>query len=139
MSLDSSYARLAGDVHLKNRLQLRMLGDYNYKFPTQAERQYAYVEIPVLELINTSEDGGPVTEGKRNQYIRVVPACITNVKGNYRWEVHPNPSLNKYGIVQAPYYLESGEGEVQPSFHIWLRRDLPLGEIDYAVRIYMRK
>ncbi len=83
-------------------------------------------------------DESILTKGSRNQYLRVMPACTVEVKGHYRFEVHPNPALNIFGLVQAPYYLEPEDGRMNPGFYIALRRDLDLKDIDWAIRIYMR-
>lgn len=134
--METSYLKLIGS-RLSNHLGLKMDEGYEFSFPQVQERNYAYVEIPVKELVNAA-DGKPVEKGMRNQQILVVPACSVDVKGHYRFEVHPNAQLWNYGVVQGMYYLEPKEGMKVPSFHIALRRDFELSDIDYAVRIYMR-
>lgn len=134
--METSYLKLLGS-RLSNHLGLKMDEGYEYSFPQVQERNYAYIEIPVKELFNPTEEK-VVDKGLRNQHLLVVPACTVDVKGSYRFEVHPNPKLWSYGIVQGLYYLEPKEGTKAPSFSVVLRRDLELSDIDYAVRIYMR-
>jgi hypothetical protein len=134
--METSYLKLIGS-RLANHLGLKMDEGYEFAFPNVQERNYAYVEIPVKELYNFTEEK-TVDKGLRNQHLIVNPACTIDVKGHYRFEVHPNPELWKYGIVQGMYYLEPKDGIVTPGFSIVLRRDLELADIKYAVRIYMR-
>lgn len=134
--METSYLKLIGS-RLSNHLGLKMDEGYEYMFPQVQERNYGYVEIPVKELYNPGEEKA-VEKGLRNQQLIVVPACTVDVKGHYRFEVHPNPQLWNYGIVQGMYYLEPKEGTKSPNFSIVLRKDLDPAEIEYAVRIYMR-
>lgn len=135
--MSTSYLRL-NQTRVATYLGLRMDEGFPYRFPSQGSREYAYVEIPVKELYNPSEET-VVTKGMRNQYLKVIPACRVNVRGHSRFEVHPNPALYQYGLIQAPFYLESEEGELTPGFYIALRKDLDISEIDWAIRIYMRE
>lgn len=120
---------------LSNYLGLKMTEGHEIGRPTQASRSYAYIEVPVLTLRGSDGDSD---EAKRNAYIEVVPACTVDVKGRCRFEVHPNPKLFEYGMAQGSYYLEPEDGELVPSIRVWLRRDLSLSNLDYAIRIYMR-
>lgn len=134
--METSFLRL-NNTRVGSYLGLRMSEGVPYRFPQVSSRDYAYIEIPVQELYNPADEC-VVTKALRNQYIRVIPACTVNVKGHYRFEVHPNPALNKFGPVQAPFYLEPEDGEFCPSFYIALRRDMSITDIDWAIRIYMR-
>lgn len=133
--METSYLRMVDGTRLSNYLGLKMQEGYEVGRPTQAARSYAYIEIPVMTLRGNGEDS---SEAKRNAYVEVVPACTVNVKGRCRFEVHPNPKLYEYGMAQGMYYLEPEDGELIPSIRIWLRRDLSLSDLDYAIRIYMR-
>lgn len=134
--METSYLKLMGS-RLTNHLGLKMEEGHEFSYPQVQERNYAYVQIPVKELYNFTEEKA-VEKGLRNQHLIITPACTVDVKGNFRFEVHPNPKLWNYGIVQGMYYLEPKDGVVSPGFSIVLRRDLELADIDYAVRIYMR-
>jgi hypothetical protein len=122
---------------VKNCLGLAMDGEFDYSSPQDANRHYNYIELPASGLFNTSDES-LVTKALRNQYIQVVVPAQYSIRGSNRFEVHPNPALSKFGAVQAPFYLEPGDSGT-PSFHLWLRKDLDLEEIDWAVRIYMRR
>lgn len=136
--MESSYMKLLrGSSRITNHLGLQMAEGYVFSSPAEQSRDYAYIEIPVKELYKSEEEPS-TTKGARSQYLRVVPACSVNVKGHYRFEVHPNPKLYEYGMVQAPFYIEPDSGLMVPYFHIALRKDLDISDIGYAIRIYMR-
>lgn len=135
--MESSYLRLVSGSRLANNLGLKMAEGYEYRSPASSTSGYAYIEVPVMELYNPTDET-ILEKGMRNQYLKVMPACTVNVKGFYRFEVHPNKDLYEYGMVQAPFYLEPEEGEYVPSFYIKLRKDLDIQDIEYAIRIYMR-
>ena len=130
-----SYLKLVDDLRIRNYLGLAMDEGKEYKRAAKMSQGYAFIEIPIRGLV---KDGELVQEGLRNQYLELQAAATVEVKGNYRFEVHPNPALLEYGMTSGMYYLEPDEGRKQLSTHIWLRKDLDLSKIDYAVRIYMR-
>lgn len=135
--METSYLKLIDGTRIQNYLGLKMDDGYIAAKPQEAGRNYAYLEIPARELYNPSDES-VVMKGMRNQYIRVIPACSVNVRGNYRFEVEPNPALAEFGALQGRYYLEPGDGQLVPHFHLWLRRDLELSDIKWAIRLYMR-
>lgn len=134
--METSYMKLIGS-RLSNHLGLKMEEGHEYRFPQIQERNYAYVEIGATALYLPSEEKY-LDKALRNQQVKVLPACTVDVKGHYRFEVHPNPQLWEYGTCQGMYYLEPREGEIRPGFYVALRKDLDLKDIDYAIRIYMR-
>lgn len=134
--METSYLKMVDLTRLKNYLGLEMAEGFEFKRPETANSGYAYIDIPALSIL--SNDGELGIEAKRNAYIDLIPACTVNVKGRYRFEVHPNPKLLDYGMTQGMYYLEPENGEKIPSMKIWLRKDLDIADLDYAVRIYMR-
>lgn len=140
--METSYLKLVSGSRLSNYLGLEMAEGYEFRYPTAQERNYSYIEVPVKELINstTMESIGEGQKGLRNQHIYVVPACTVDVKGNYRFEVHPNPAFWNYGATQGMFYLEPRDGRQVPGFHVALRKDLDLSTLvsDWAIRIYMR-
>lgn len=134
--METSYLKLVDQTRLRNYLGLQMADGYEIKRPEVPSRGYAYIEVPALSLLDS--DGKHGSEANRNSYVDLIPACTVNVRGNYRFEVHPNPRLLDYGMTQGMYYLEPEEGQKIPSVKLWLRRDLDISKLDYAVRIYMR-
>lgn len=135
--MDTSYLSLAGGSRLSNYLGITMDAGHVFSYPGIQERQYGYIEIPVLELRNTAT-GEVVDKALRNQHIMVVPACSVDVRGNYRFEVHPYPELWSHATVQGMYYLEPREGRKVPAFYMTMRKDMDKADIAYAIRIYMR-
>jgi hypothetical protein len=135
--METSFLKMVDQTRLSNYLGLKMAESFAYSRPSQPNRGYAYIEIPALALVNTA-DGSVDNKALRNQYIKVRPACTVNVRGSYRFEVHPNPQLFEYGIAQGMYYIEPESGEMIPDIYIQLRKDLDLDSLDYAIRIYMR-
>lgn len=135
--METSYLSLVSGSRISNFLGLKMDQGVDYTRPGVQERQYAYIEIPVrhIENVTTGEIG---MRALRNQLVRIVPACTVNVRGNYRFEVHPDRTLWAYGIVEGMFYLEPKEGEFSPSFHMQLRRDMELVPGTSVIRIYMR-
>lgn len=135
--MSTSFLNLASGSRISNYLGLRMEPGTVFTYPPSGDSLYAYLEIPVGKVLGAA---GEPLEGKalRNQHVYVQPACTVNVRGSYRFEVHPNPALWEVGTVQGMYYLEPSSGERTPGFFMTLRKDLDLDKIDYAVRIYMR-
>jgi hypothetical protein len=131
-----SFLKLVTGNRLTSNLGLAMDGDFAYRYPQQQSREYGYVEIPLKEIYNPSEET-VLAKGVRNQYLQIIPACRVNVRGRCRFQVVPNPALYHYGMVQAPFYLEADEGVIRPSFYIQLRKDFDPSDIDWAIRIYM--
>lgn len=127
---------LARGNRITSHMGLKMVNDHAYRFPKLIENGYGYVEIPVLELWNPSEEA-VVEKGVRNQYLKVIPACTLNVKGPCVIEVVPNPAIAAYGMIQGGYYVESGSGETVPSFYVSLRKDMDPKDVDYAIRLRM--
>lgn len=134
--METSFLKVL-DSRISNYLGLKMDPGYSFASPGIQERNYAYIELPVKELYLPSEEK-VVSKGLRNQHILVLPPCTVDVKGNYRFEVHPNPKFWDYGIVQGMYYLEPKDGVRTPGFSVVLRRDMESSDLDWAVRIYMR-
>lgn len=135
--METSYLSMVSGSRIKNFLGLKMDEGIDYKNAGVQERAYAYIEIPVRHIENMST-GEISMKGLRNQVVRIVPACTVNVRGNYRFEVHPDRSLWAYGVVEGMYYLESQEGELEPSFYMQLRKDMELSAGSPVIRIYMR-
>lgn len=135
--METSYLSMVSGSRISNFLGLQMDEGKNYNHSGVRERQYAYIEIPIrhIENVTTGEIG---MKALRNQLIRIVPACKVNVRGNYRFEVHPDRSLWAYGVVEGMFYLEPQEGEMEPSFYMQLRKDMELSADDKVIRIYMR-
>jgi hypothetical protein len=133
MALESTFLQVNRGSRLSAYMGLQMVAGTPYKF----DQNYLYVEIPVLELWNPAEEK-PVSKALRNQYIRVIPSCTLNVRGGYIVQVEPNPALWEYGPTQGMYYVPTGSGEVVPSFHMQLRKDMNVEDVDFAVRLYLR-
>lgn len=135
--METSYLSMVSGSRIKNFLGLTMDAGVDYKHAGVQERNYAYIEIPIrhIENMTTGEIG---MKALRNQLIRVVPACTVQVRGNYRFEVHPDRSLWAYGVVEGMFYLEPQEGEMEPSFYMHLRKDMELSKDSPVIRIYMR-
>lgn len=132
---ESSFCNLLRGGRLQSYVTLKMDPEVPYRFGPD----YTYVEIPIREFYLPSEEK-IVTEGKRGQRIRIIPACTIHPKGNgTHVEVAPNHALSEYGDVQASYYVNYGDPECSPGFYITLRKDLPKREeLGYAIRLYMR-
>ena len=135
--METSYLKMVDDTRLRNYLGLEMAEGHTYNKPSSVNQGYAYIDIPALSLLDSDGEYGP--EAKRNAYVDLIPACKINVRGRYRFEIHPNPELYNYGMVQGMYYVEPDSGERIPSMKLWLRRDLDISQLKYAVRIYMRQ
>lgn len=135
--MDTSYLSLVSGSRISNYLGLKMTEGSEFSYPGIQNRQYAYIEIPVGSII-VSSTGEITDKALRNQHVLVQPACTVDVKGNYRFEVHPNPAIWAYGTAQGMYYLEPSSGQQVPGFYVTLRKDIDLSTLDYAVRIYMR-
>lgn len=135
--MTTSYLSMVSGSRIGNYLGLKMDEGKAYRHPGVQQRQYAYIEIPIRHLINTST-GEIVEKGLRNQVIQVVPACTVDVRGDYRFEVHPDPELWQFGIVQGMFYLEPLSGKQEPSFYMHLRKDMTIDPERAVIRIYMR-
>lgn len=135
--METSYLKMVDHTRLNTYLGLKMEPGYEISRPKQSTRNYAYIEVPVLAVLNTAT-GESSMAGARNQNIQIVPACTVSTKGNYRFEVHPNPQLFEYGMAQGMYYIEPESGLVTPSIYVQLRKDLDATKLDYSIRIYMR-
>lgn len=133
----SSYLKMVDQTRLSNYLGLKMVDGYELTRCKFSSRNYAYIEIPVLHFLNTT-DGETSKEAKRNSYVQVVPACTVDTRGSYRFEIHPDQKLFQFGMAQSSYYVEPESGLVTPSIYVWLRKDINLADLDYAIRIYMR-
>lgn len=131
--MDSSYLNLVRGNRLSSYMGLQMLGEAVYKFASD----YSYIEIPILgfEAANSTE---LTQKALRNQYVRVVPACLVDVKGGYRAQVEPNPAIAEYGLMQPTYYIHSNEGGKSPGFYFQARKDIEASDLTFAVRLYMR-
>jgi len=147
--VETSFLKLVDQTRLNNYLGLKMVEGHSLSRPTKSSRNYAYIEIPVLgfrKLTSDAKDGSSndpkgnelSDKAARNSFIEVVPACTVNVRGNYRFEVHPSAQVHSFGIAQGMYYLEPEDGELIPSYRLWLRKDIELSDLNYAIRIYMR-
>lgn len=135
--METSYLSLSSGSRLSNYLGLAMDEGYKYSYPGVQERNYGYIEIPLKDLHNTTT-GDMSDKVLRNQHILVIPACSVEVRGNYRFEVHPNPELWRYATVQGMFYLEPREGKKIPAFYMTMRKDMDKADVAYAIRIYMR-
>jgi hypothetical protein len=134
----SSYLKLVDQIRIKNYLGMEMAEGHELRRPKSVSRGYAYVEVPVLGFLD--KDGELVQEAKKGSHIQVVPACTVDVRGSYRFEVHPSRALLEYGMSSGMFYLEpdSSKGRHSPSIYVTLRKDISVQDLDYAIRIYMR-
>lgn len=137
--METSFLNLARGNRLTAYLGLQMAAGYSYKYAPD----YTYIEIPLMEFWNPSEEKVQEDKALRNQYVRVIPACSLTVRGShYKIEVEPNPALAEFGLIQPGYYLHTagGGGELSvPGFYMQVRRDVHVKDVDYAVRLYMRQ
>lgn len=131
--MESSFLNIARGNRLNSYIGLKMGEGKSFRYAAD----YTYIEIPVRELINVTDDKTG-SKGLRNQHVRILPACEVNVRGNYKLLVEPNPELAAYGSVQGMYYIQPGQGEQVPGFYITLRKDLDLSDLNFAVRLYLR-
>lgn len=134
----TSYLSLVSGARIKNYLGLQMDEGRVFTYPPTGDSGYGYVQIPAARIVDMAGEPLVADKALRNQAVRIVPACSVDIKGSYRFEVHPNPALWDFGAVQGVFYLEPGEGRLVPSFVMNLRKDLTLTDIPWAIRIYMR-
>lgn len=130
--MDTSFLNLVRGNRLTSYMGLQMLHGHAYKYAPD----YTYLEIPVLGFQN--KDGEVEDKALRNQYVRVVPACLLDVKGLYKVQVEPNPALAEFGLFQPTYYLHPGSGGVSPGFYFHARKDTDTRDLPFAVRLYLR-
>jgi hypothetical protein len=131
-----SFLKLVDQSRLKNYLGLSVAPGYEIRRPNQNSRDYAYIEVPILGF--RGSDGEVSPEARRGSYVEVVPACTVNVRGTYRFEVHPNKKIYEFGMAEGMFYLEPEDGQITPSYRILLRKDIALQDLDFCIRIYMR-
>lgn len=133
--MDTSYLNWVRGNRITAYAGLAMETGYEYKFGPD----YTYLEIPALKFQSSGDkDLEDDQKGSRNQHLLLLPACVVNIKGQYRVEVEPNPELSKYGAVQPGYYIHPGTGEQAPGIYMNLHRNCDISELSYAVRLYLR-
>jgi len=97
---------------------------------------YSYVQLAASHLLTA--DGEPVTEGKRNQYVRLVPEAMVRLRGGtYQLLISANPQLHEYGSLSDLRLVDKMSEEEYPVVHLQLRRDLDVSKLAYAVRLYL--
>lgn len=131
--MDSSFLNICRGNRLSSYMGLQMLENTAFKYA----QDYSFIEIPVLGFQGKQGEG---LEKKvlRNQYVRVVPSCLVDVKGTVKILVEPNPALAEFGLFQPSYYIHSGSGGMSPGFYFQARRDTDVGDLLFAVRLYLR-
>lgn len=131
--MESAFLKLAAGSRLTNYMGLKMTEGHEFKYG----HQYMYVEIPIKEIYNPSEEK-VVTKAMRNQHVRIIPACTVHVRGRHTVEIEPNSRLSEYGTISGGIYRVHSDGpEMVPGFYITLRRDLDISDIEWAVRLYL--
>lgn len=131
MSLETSFLNLGRGNRLGTHLGLQMLEGQAFKYAPD----YTYLEIPILGFM---KDGGVESKVLRNQYVKVVPACLLDPRGLYKIQVEPNPALAEYGTIQPGYYIQPGTGGQMPGFYFQARKDTDVQDVKYAIRLYLR-
>lgn len=131
--MDGSFLNVCRGNRLSGYMGLTMQEPHAFTYG----KDYTYVEIPILGFWHPSEE--KLTDKVlRNQYVRILPACQLNVKGNFKVEVEPNPALAEYGLMQPSYYLHPESGVQQPGIFFQARKDLDAKDLSFAIRLYLR-
>lgn len=130
---DSPYLKIVSGNRITNYMGVVMAEGFPFRYVSN----YMAIEIPIRELYLPSEEKA-VTKALRNQYVQVIPACTIQARGNYMVEVEANHKLSEYGLISGGNYkVHPHEKQVTPSFHLQLRKDLDLTDIDFAIRLYL--
>jgi len=96
---------------------------------------YTYVEVPVAEFYNTTEEK-VVDKASRSQKLKIIPACTVGVRNGYKILVRTNPKLQEVANCPALFLIEPGEVG-PPSFYASFQRDFDATNLDWAVRLYL--
>lgn len=130
--METSFLKLVSGSRISNYMGLKMLAERAFKYAPD----YTYVEIPLLGFLG-KDDTVPQDKALRNQYVRLIPACVVDVKGRDKLLVEPNPALAEFGMVQPGYYMHPGQGG-SPGLYMSVRKDIEVADVDFAIRLYMR-
>jgi len=129
--MDNVFLNLVRGNRIASRLGLvTPNNNANLKFGPQ----YAYVEIPVKEVL---KDGVPVEDDKisRNQHVQIVADCSINPKGTEVVLVAYNNELQQVANLSFGHLVHPGEGLQEPSFWATFRKDCLVEDIKWAVRL----
>lgn len=130
---------MSDNVFLKlvtgNRMSSLMGLELETGLPPKYAHDYCYVEVPLKEIYNPADEK-VVTKALRNQHLKLIPACKLNVRGRYRVMVKTNPKLQEVASCPAMFMLDIDTKE-QASFYATFRKDMDIGDIEWAVRLYL--
>ena len=98
--------------------------------------EYHYAEIPIKEIRTT--DGAVITDKvMRNQHVEIVPDCTVQVRGKSPVLVEYNTALQQVANLGSLHIVHPGGDRHSPSYWVTFRKDCPVEDIKYAVRLYL--
>lgn len=123
--MDSVFLKLVAGSRISNYLGLRM--DAGKEFSNG--KNYLFLDIPF--------SASSSTEVKRGQHIFLESAATINVKGRDIVGVEPSLALAEFGQVQGFFHIHPDSGEQRLGFWFTAHKNIDIGTLGYAVRIYM--
>lgn len=127
----TTWLNLVRGNRLSNIMGLQMSDGVPYRF----SKDYTFVEIPLAQLYNPSTEE-VVDKATRNQRIRIIPACTTNLRSaGYKILVKVNPRIHDFGTCTELRLIDTNEE--QPVFHVQFHKDMDAKELDWAVRLHL--